>query len=541
MSKATQLKDQGNKALQAEKYDEAITFYSQAIAIEENHVFYSNRCAAYMKKGDYEKALVDAQKTVEIKADWGKGYSRLGAAFCYLGKYEEAVEAYNKGLNYDPENPQLKSGIEDAEAKMKTQNNPFNDPNLAAKLAMDPRTRGYLNDPSFKVILEQLKRDPSNISMFAKDQRVMTVLSVLLGIPMEFASPKETENKTESAKYKPKKEENEEKQPEAETMTTNQKKALAEKELGNAAYKSRDFVTAHNHYDRAIELDPTNIVFYTNKSAVLFEEEKYDDCLKLCDKAIDIGRENKADYKLVAKPMVRVGNVFLKLKDLDKAIENFERSLTEHRNDVIVKLVAKLKKQKIEDAKKAYLDPIKAEQERESGNNCFKKGEYPNALKHYSESIKRNPDDPRVYSNRAAAYTKLAEFGLALKDVDFCLKLDPTFVKAYLRKGTILLTMKETSRAKEAYSAALQLDPNCEEAKDGIYKCMTQHSTLNPEERRKQAMEDPEVQQILADPAMRMILEQMQENPQAAQEHLQNPAIREKIMKLADSGILQVR
>lgn len=96
--------------------------------------------------------------------------------------------------------------------------------------------------------------------------------------------------------------------------------------------------------------------------------------MKLCDKAIDIGRENKADYTVVAKPMVRVGNVYLKLKDLDRAIENFERSLTEHRNDVIVKQIAKLKKQKMEDAKKAYIDPIKAEEERESGNTCFKNG-----------------------------------------------------------------------------------------------------------------------------------------------------------------------
>ena len=47
---------------------------------------------------------------------------------------------------------------------------------------------------------------------------------------------------------------------------------------------------------------------------------------------------------------------------------------------------------------------------------------------------------------------------------------------------------------------------------------MRQNANLTPEERRKQAMEDPEVQNILKDPAMRMILEQMQENPQAAQE-----------------------
>ena len=81
MASADQLKDQGNKALQAGKFDEAISFYSQAIELDpSNHLFFSNRSAAYVKKGDYDKALSDAQKTIEIKPDWGKGYGRLGAA-----------------------------------------------------------------------------------------------------------------------------------------------------------------------------------------------------------------------------------------------------------------------------------------------------------------------------------------------------------------------------------------------------------------------------------------------------------------------------
>ena len=39
----------------------------------------------------------------------------------------------------------------------------------------------------------------------------------------------------------------------------------------------------------------------------------------------------------------------------------------------------------------------------------------------------------------------------------------------------------------------------------------------DPEEARKRAMNDPEVQKILNDPSMRMILEQMQNDPAAIQ------------------------
>lgn len=293
--------------------------------------------------------------------------------------------------------------------------------------------------------------------------------------------------------------------------------AKREKELGNEAYKKKDFDTAIQHYNRAIELDPTDTTFYNNLAAVYFERKEFDQCIKQCEIGIEIGRENRADYKLIAKALTRIGNAHRKLGNLVAAKTHYEKALSEHRTPEVKTLLSEVERMIKEEERRAYINPELAEQEKELGNDLFRKGDFSTALKHYSEAIKRNPDDPKLYSNRAACYTKLAAFDLGLKDCEMCVTLDEKFIKGWVRMGKILQGMQQQSKALNAYQKALELDPKNAEALEGYRACtMSVHS--NPEEVWKKAMGDPEVQQILKDPAMRMILEQMQSDPKAVQE-----------------------
>ena len=105
----------GNTAFSAGNYADAVKHFTDAIGVDAaNHVFYSNRSAAYAALNDYDAALTDADKTVAIKPDWVKGYSRKGAALYGLKRYDDACDAYNKGLEIDGTNDACKSGLADA-------------------------------------------------------------------------------------------------------------------------------------------------------------------------------------------------------------------------------------------------------------------------------------------------------------------------------------------------------------------------------------------------------------------------------------------
>ncbi|KAL1993332.1 hypothetical protein VTN49DRAFT_3281 [Thermomyces lanuginosus] len=570
---ADALKAEGNKAFSAKDYATAIDKFTQAIAIEpNNHILYSNRSAVYAAQSEYQKALDDANKATELKPDWAKGWSRKGAAARGLGDLVTALDAYEQAVKLEPDNEQFKSGLNavkraiDAEARADGfQGDPtagiggiFKDPQLFQKLASNPKTSALLADSDFMSKLMKLKENPNNIGEALRDPRFLQVMSVLLGIDMQFpggAGPAGEQDTpmpdAQPRAEEPKKEPEPEPEPEPEDEETIAKKKAqeagdAEKKIGNDLYKKRQFDEAIEHYEKAWELNK-DVTYLNNIGAAKFEKGDYEGAIEICQKAVTEGRELRADFKTIAKSFGRIGSAYEKLGNLDQAIEYYNKSLTEHRTgDILTKLRA-AEKAKIKAERDAYINPEEAEKARELGQKKFQEGDWPGAVDAFTEMTKRAPDDPRGYSNRAAALIKLMAFPQAVQDCDEAIKRDPNFIRAYVRKSQALLAMKEYNKALDALTAASEHDTNnahtreIEQQQQKVFDAQyAARAGETEEETAKRIQNDPEIMSILQDPVMQSILQQAKSDPAALQEHMKNAHVRANIQKLVAAGVIRM-
>eukprot|EP00475_Leptophrys_vorax_P034912 TRINITY_DN57014_c0_g1_i1.p1 TRINITY_DN57014_c0_g1~~TRINITY_DN57014_c0_g1_i1.p1 ORF type:complete len:137 (+),score=14.86 TRINITY_DN57014_c0_g1_i1:162-572(+) len=91
---------------------------------------------------------------------------------------------------------------------------------------------------------------------------------------------------------------------------------------------------------------------------------------------------------------------------------------------------------------------------KDKGNAEFKAGNYLKAAALYTQAIKESPDNPTLYSNRAAAFLHLSKLTKALADSETAIKLNPTWEKGYYRKGCVLEAMKRYEESLESFKEA---------------------------------------------------------------------------------------
>ena len=96
--------NRGNAKYSLGENEEAIKDYNQAIELNPQHASaYNNRGIAKSSLGDDDEAIQDYDKAIELNPKFVEAYCNLGVSKSSLGKYEEAIKDYNKAIELDPQ------------------------------------------------------------------------------------------------------------------------------------------------------------------------------------------------------------------------------------------------------------------------------------------------------------------------------------------------------------------------------------------------------------------------------------------------------
>lgn len=112
---------------------------------------------------------------------------------------------------------------------------------------------------------------------------------------------------------------------------TDAEAALAEKKLGNAAYKKKEWETAIEHYSKAIEFDSTNHTFFSNRSACYAGKGDHQNSLSDAESVIQINPTFVKGYTRKALALRQLGRE-------EEAVNTYKTGLEKcGQNDVLAK------------------------------------------------------------------------------------------------------------------------------------------------------------------------------------------------------------
>lgn len=125
-------------------------------------------------------------------------------------------------------------------------------------------------------------------------------------------------------------------------------------------------------------------------------------------------------------------------------------------------------------------DHSKALEHKDQGNIFVQQKKWDKAIASYSKAIKIFPYDAIFYANRALCYLKQDNLHSAEADCSSAIQLDETYVKAYHRRATARMELKQYKEAKKDIEKILTLEPSNKEAKAFLSQINKRLENLKP-------------------------------------------------------------
>ncbi|XP_014903143.1 uncharacterized protein LOC106956669 isoform X2 [Poecilia latipinna] len=109
------------------------------------------------------------------------------------------------------------------------------------------------------------------------------------------------------------------------------------------------------------------------------------------------------------------------------------------------------------------------------GNRLAASGQYDMAVSCFTDAIKYNPKEFKLFGNRSLCYERLEQYENALRDADLALSMQPKWIKGLFRKGKALCGLKRYYEASLIYKDVLTLESSSVEAAQELKRAQTLH------------------------------------------------------------------
>lgn len=99
------------------------------------------------------------------------------------------------------------------------------------------------------------------------------------------------------------------------------------------------------------------------------------------------------------------------------------------------------------------------------GNKELVLGHFLKAIEFYSEALKHTPTNAIVLSNRAQAYLKVENYGLAQADATAAIESDPMYAKGFYRRASAYYALNKFKLARKDFKSVCKLKPKDRDAR----------------------------------------------------------------------------
>ena len=180
-------------------------------------------------------------------------------------------------------------------------------------------------------------------------------------------------------------------------------KVLAYSGMVRAYYNQGDYDQALKICDEALKRQPENYYIYNLKARIYLVRGDLDTAMELCKASMDIFKVNSSAYAIRAM-------IYYEMQDYPKVLEDCQTAMRLNPNDALAYNVRGRLEMKAAQADIRELDK---------------------AIADYTRSIELQPGDPKIYWNRAIAYSQKGDLASAAADLRMIISLtrDPELVR----------------------------------------------------------------------------------------------------------------